>query len=202
MVERGRMGRPAPGARAALAAAPESLLVTRARAGDAGAFGELVRRYMRRGYFAALGITGSPDDARDLSQEAFIRAYRARGRLDPGRPFYPWLYRILRRLCLNFLRDRSARARKLREAGGWLAEETHGRPPADPGRSLESATLRRRIAAAIEELPPEQRETIVLREFEGLRYREIAELLEIPIGTVMSRLYAARRKLAARLEER
>ena len=78
--------------------AAEAILVRRARAGDTAAFGELVSNYMQRCYYAALGMVGSPQDAEDLSQEAFVRAFRARARLDPERPFYPWLYQILRRL--------------------------------------------------------------------------------------------------------
>jgi RNA polymerase sigma-70 factor (ECF subfamily) len=157
---------------------------------------------MRRTYFAALGLTGSHEDAMDLSQEAFLRALRASRRLDPERPFYPWLYGILRRLCLNHLRDGRARSAKMKEAGSWLVDDARDRAAvAGPERSAEREELRRRLATAIAELSPVQREAIVLREFEGLRYAEIAALLEIPEGTVMSRLYAARRTLAAALGE-
>ncbi len=180
----------------------EPTLVRRAQAGDVEAFGALVSQYMRRAYYAALGLVGSHDDALDLSQEAFSRAFRARMSLDPNRSFYTWLYTILRRLCFNFLRDRKAQSRKLAEAAGWLAEEARARVAAQsPVRAAELAELRCRVAGAIEQLPDRQREVLVLKEFEGLRYREIAELLGIPIGTVMSRLYAARRQLAGRLEE-
>jgi len=180
----------------------ERTLVRRAQAGDVEAFGALVSQYMRRAYYAALGLVGSHDDALDLSQEAFSRAFRARMSLDPNRSFYTWLYTILRRLCFNFLRDRKAQSQKLAGAAGWLAEEARARVAAQsPVRAAELAELRSRVAGAIEQLPDRQREVLVLKEFEGLRYREIAELLGIPIGTVMSRLYAARRQLAGRLEE-
>jgi RNA polymerase sigma-70 factor (ECF subfamily) len=182
--------------------ASERDLVLRAQSGDRQAFGELLKRHMRRAYFAALGLTGSHEDALDLSQEAFVRAYRARASLDPDRPFYPWLYQIVRRLCFNFLRDRKARRRRLEEATPWLADEVRGRARAsDPGHSAERAELRARLEAAIERLPEREREVLVLKEFEGLRYREIAQLLEIPIGTVMSRLYTARKNLARMLED-
>jgi len=178
----------------------EATLMARARDGDASAFGELVHRNMRRAYFASLGLVGSHDDALDLSQEAFTRALRASSRLDPERPFYPWLYGILRRLCLNHLRDGRSQRAKLAEAGVWLEDEARDRASgSNPARAAERNDLRRRVATAIEGLPPIQREVLVLREFEGLRYREIAELLEIPEGTVMSRLYAARNGLAAAL---
>ena len=174
----------------------ESALVRRAQSGDRDAFGALVSRYMRQAYSAALGLVGSHDDAMDLSQEAFARAFRARMSLDPDRPFYAWLYTILRRLCFNFLRDRKTRARKLEAAAVWLADET-GTFGENPLRAAERSELRLVVAAAIDELPDRQREVLVLKEFEGLKYREIAELLGIPLGTVMSRLYSARRHLAA-----
>jgi RNA polymerase sigma-70 factor (ECF subfamily) len=157
---------------------------------------------MQRAYYAALGIVGSHDDALDLSQDAFVRAYRARGSLDPDRPFYPWLYQILRRLCFNHLRNQKTRRARLAEAAGWLADTAADRAaPLAPDRAVERVELRERLERAIGTLPPHEREVLVMREFEGLKYREIADLLGIPIGTVMSRLYAARRALAAVLEE-
>jgi RNA polymerase sigma-70 factor (ECF subfamily) len=177
-------------------------LVLRVRSGDRDAFGELVLKYMRRAYFTALGIVGSHDDAMDLSQDAFARAFRARRSLDPDRPFYPWFYQILRRLCFNHLRNQKTRRARLEEAAGWLADRAGARAAeAAPDRMAERAELRARLEAAIAALPPHEREVIVMREFEGLRYREIADLLGIPIGTVMSRLYAARKALAATLGE-
>lgn len=178
----------------------ERLLIEQAKAGDREAFGELVSRYMRRAYYAALGLLGSHDDALDTSQEAFARAFKACQSLDPERPFYPWLYQILRRLCFNVHRDRRTRQARLTEAAPWLVEQAERRSAAsDPARQAENAELRERLELAIEGLPAHERETLVLREFEGLRYREIAELLDIPIGTVMSRLYSARKALATAL---
>jgi len=178
-------------------AVSDHVLVLKAQAGDREAFGELVARYMRRAYYAALGLTGSHDDALDLSQEAFVRAYRARASLDPDRPFYPWLYQIVRRLCFNMQRDRRTRRRRMEEATPWLQDQAGARAAAsDPARSAERSELRGRLELAIDKLPEREREVLVLKEFEGLRYREIAELLGIPIGTVMSRLYTARRNLA------
>jgi RNA polymerase sigma-70 factor (ECF subfamily) len=182
--------------------ASERDLILRAQAGERAAFGELVGRYMRRAYFAALGLVGSHEDALDLSQEAFARAYRARDRIDPDQVFYTWLYQILRRLCFNFNRDRRSRREKLRQASSWMADDAGWRARnVDPQRSAEREEARRRVRAAIEGLPEHEREVLVLREFEGLRYREIAELMNIPIGTVMSRLYSARRRLATAIED-
>lgn len=182
--------------------ASEALLMERASRGDSSAFGELVRRNMRRAYRAALGLVGSPDDALDLSQDAFVRALKHAGKLDPERPFYPWYYAILRRLCFNFLRDRKNRQRLLDETGTWLAEDLAGGGSEEsPEGRLRREEARQVVARALSGLPEAQREVLVLREFEGLKYREIAELLEIPEGTVMSRLYTARRALADALEE-
>ncbi|MDH3298179.1 MAG: sigma-70 family RNA polymerase sigma factor [Gemmatimonadota bacterium] len=182
--------------------ASESELMRLAATGDSAAFGELVRRNMHRGYRAALGLVGSHDDAMDLSQDAFARALNHAARMDPDRPFYPWFYQILRRLCFNFLRDRANRKRLLDEAGGWIGTDPIvGGSPEHPDVRLSREDARRIVVRAVARLPEVQREVLVLREFEGLKYAEIADLLEIPAGTVMSRLYAARRGLAEALEE-
>ncbi len=180
----------------------EGLLMLRARRGDSEAFGGLVQLYMRRAYGAALSLVGSHEDALDLSQDAFARAFRARRTLDPQRPFYPWYYQILRRMCFNFVRDRRRRSGKLEGAADWLRSNARHRQSAlRPDRRAEIEDLRRRLEAAIQALPDRQREVFVLKEFEGLRYREIARLAGIPLGTVMSRLYSARKRLAHALEE-
>jgi len=175
----------------------DASLVQRARGGDREAFGLLVERYMRRAYLQALGLVGSREDALDLSQEAFARAFRARHTLDPDRPFYAWLYQILRRLCFNFRRDRRVRRTLLeRDGTAWLTEAAARAAPPSPGEAFERAELSKRVAAAIEDLPDREREVLVLKEFEDLKYREIADLVGVPVGTVMSRLYSARRRLA------
>jgi RNA polymerase sigma-70 factor (ECF subfamily) len=180
----------------------ERELVIRVRQGDTRAFGELVEKYKRRAYYAALGLVSCHEDALDLSQEAFARAFRHCRSLDPERPFYPWLYQIIRRLCFNLTRDRRTRRNRLAEARPWIVSEATSRASkSNPARQAELAELRERVRKAIEKLTAIEKEALVLREFEGLRYREIADLLGIPIGTVMSRLYSARRHLAEALEE-
>ncbi len=131
---------------------------------------------------------------------AFARAFKARDRLDPERPFYAWLYQIIRRLCFNYTRDRRTRRRGIESASRWLVHEATARSADNPQETLERREARERVTQALESLPDRDREILVLKEFEGLRYREIAELIGIPIGTVMSRLYAARRRLATALE--
>lgn len=178
----------------------ERALILRIQAGDKEAFGVLVDRYMRQAYSVAVALVGSHDDALDLSQEAFVRAFRARQKIDADRPFYAWFYQILRRLCFNHIRDRKNRRRIMDSASPWLVEDSRAHAP-DPARELERKDLRERLEMIIGELPEREREVLVLKEFEGLKYREIADLLGIPIGTVMSRLYSARRSLAARWKE-
>jgi RNA polymerase sigma-70 factor (ECF subfamily) len=178
----------------------DTALIVLAQAGDSEAFGRLVERYMRRAYMQALGLVNSREDALDLSQEAFTRAYRARHTIDPDRPFFAWLYQIIRHLCFNFLRDTKRRARVMEQEGtAWIVETARAASPG-PAAALEQAEARRRVARAIERLPAHEREVLVLKEFEELTYREIAELVGIPVGTVMSRLYSARRRLAEVLE--
>lgn len=174
-------------------------LIRRAKAGDAEAFGLLVTRYMRPAYFAALGLVGSREDALDLSQEAFARSFRARATLDPDRPFYAWYYTTLRRLCFNFLRDRRRRDAWIAPGESWI-EARAVSTTESPEQTVERQDAQRRLADAIAALPDHEREVLVLKEFEGLKYREIAELIEVPMGTVMSRLYAARQRLSAVLE--
>jgi RNA polymerase sigma-70 factor (ECF subfamily) len=180
---------------------PEGALIRRAQGGDVEAFGVLVTKYMRPAFFSALGLVGSREDALDLSQEAFARAFRARHRIDPGRPFYAWYYTILRRLCFNWLRDRRAERAGLDRAAPWL-EALAAAQTNDPARAAEWSETRRRLADALARLGAADREVLVLKEFEDLKYREIAERLGIPIGTVMSRLYIARARLADALEAR
>ncbi len=178
----------------------ERALVVRAQAGDRGAFGALVEMHMRSAYRVALGLVGSHEDALDLSQEAFARAFRARATLDPDRPFFAWLYQVIRRLCLNHIRDSGNRRRIVENQGPWLVERIHGRVGESPLAAVERAELRDRIEAVVERLTEREREVFILREFEQLSYKEIGELTGIPVGTVMSRLYAARKRLAAELE--
>ncbi len=117
-------------------------------------------------------------------------------------PFYTWFYQILRRLCFNFIRDRKLHRAKLRDEKSWIVDDAAFRArERNPQRNIEREQTRLRVRQAIETLPDREREVLVLKEFEGLKYREIAEVVGIPIGTVMSRLYSARRNLASAIEE-
>jgi len=169
-------------------------LIVRCQGGDQTAFEPLVRRYKRRAAGFALGWTGNHDDALDLSQEAFARAYGALSRFDPDRPFYPWFHRILKNLCLNYLRRKTIRREVPLEDVGPRAD----RAPL-PDVAADRSELRAAVWAAIRRLREQDREILILREFQDLTYAEIASVLDIPRGTVMSRLHHARLRLRDQL---
>jgi RNA polymerase sigma-70 factor (ECF subfamily) len=175
----------------------EREIVREWKRGNARAYEALVRRYMADAYMVAYGYVGNREDARDLSQEAFVKVHQARARFDESRPFYPWLYRVLRNHCLNYLR------RGQRDVS--IDDENSHREIASPEptvlEKLESDERRRLVRAAIAKLSDDHREIIVLKNFRDCSYKEIADLLEIPIGTVMSRLFYARQALRALVEE-
>ncbi len=168
----------------------EALLLQRSRSGDRDAFGTIVEIYMKRAFAIAYRLVGNREDALELSQDAFVRAYRAIKRFDVSRPFYPWFHRILRNVCYRFLSRRARRKESMLPEG--LASERF-----DPRDLAETSETKARVWAALGELKPEHRELIVLKDLQGLKYREIAEILGIPDGTVMSRLHAARKALSA-----
>jgi RNA polymerase sigma-70 factor, ECF subfamily len=177
----------------------EAAVVGEACLGDRKAFGALVRRYQRQAYAVAYGFVGNREDALELAQEAFARAYKAMDRFDATLPFYPWLYRILKNTCLNHLKRRRRRGEisldGMHERGFDVASGTAG---AD--KHLHHLDLRAQLGAALTALPLEHREILTLRHFQELSYREIAQCLNIPEGTVMSRLHAARKNLRRLLE--
>jgi RNA polymerase sigma-70 factor (ECF subfamily) len=165
--------------------------------GNKHAYELLVRRYMSDAYLVAYGYVGNSEDARDLSQEAFVKVYQARGRFDEERPFYPWLYRVLRNHCLNFLR----RGRVEVSIDNENSHREIASPQPTALEDLESEERRRIVRAAIARLSDDHREIIVLKNFKDCSYKEISEVLEIPMGTVMSRLFYARQALRALVEE-
>jgi RNA polymerase sigma-70 factor (ECF subfamily) len=170
--------------------------ITRFLDGDQESFGMLMKRYQQRAYAVALGLTGNHDDAMDAVQKAFLRIWRALPRFRRDQPFFPWLYRIVRNCALNQRRDEH------RHRGDvpldWV-RQPDGR--LSPLAETLAADLRERLWMGLEALPLEQREVFLLYHFQGLKYREIAELLDIPIGTVMSRLHSARLQLRKALGE-
>ena len=176
----------------------------RARRGDRDAFGRLVRRHQRRVYAAALHILGSHNDADDVAQEAFVRAYRGLAAFDGRADFFTWLYRITVNTALNALRS-GRRGAALAQRGGVEAAHVGGRPEAlghgvrDPERAAGDTGEIARVLDAVAQLSPPLRVTVVLATIEELSHKQIAEILEIPEGTVAWRVNEARRLLKQRL---
>ena len=179
---------------------PEADWIRLARAGDKEAFGKLVRATMRQAYYVALGFLGNHDDALDASQEAYAKAYSAMKDFEETRPFFTWYYAILRNHCLNMIRRKSSQAIPFSELDHTVPERIGSEAGADDalGKSETHAVVWR----AIWSLDADDRQLIVARDILGTSYAVLAQLLDIPIGTVMSRLYYARRRLRSALEGR
>jgi RNA polymerase sigma-70 factor (ECF subfamily) len=178
----------------------DSELVLLSKKGRMEAFRKLVEKYKRPAYFIALGLVGNRDDAYDLSQEAFIRVYRNLPRFDPRHRFFSWFYAILSNLCKNHLRGRQVREQYVSDRRNRADCDRQEETAPGPDVLLEQNEASRRLWQEIERLPFEFREIIVLKHFQGLSYKEISAMLGIPIGTVMSRLYHARKKLKDNLQ--
>ena len=168
-------------------------LIARARAGDGDALDELVVRYQDRVFNMAYRILGNREDALDTSQEIFITVFRTLHRFEERARFSTWLYRVTVNRCRDELRRRAtrkhARPRSL-DAARAAHEENGGQ--ADPPQMAIAGEASARIQAAIDGLPDDTREVMVLRDVEDCSYEEIAEILAIPVGTVRSRLHRAR----------
>ncbi len=172
----------------------EIIAMRRCRRGSPEAFEVFVNRYMKNAYFIALGLVGNREDAMDLSQEAFIRAYRNIKHLKPDRRFFPWFYQILKNLCISHLRKR--RYRQASSLDGENCPEVaattdYFSPEVVAGRN----ELKDKVWQAIGRLDDKHREVIILRHFQNMSYEQIAEALYCNKGTVTSRLYYARKRL-------
>lgn len=183
----------------------EAEWVHRTRMGDSAVFGRLVVRYQDRVFNTCLRIVGDRAEAEDLTQEAFMKAFASIDRFDGRASFYTWLYRIAVNLCLSARRKNSRRA--CSSDAGWThsggGQEGGDRSLAVEGPTpLEEASRaeqHRHVLAALAELDDEHRTVVVLRDIESLDYAEIAETLNVPTGTVKSRLHRARLALREKL---
>jgi RNA polymerase sigma-70 factor (ECF subfamily) len=180
------------------AAGLEAELIRKCRAGDQRFYEPLVRAYEDEGHRLAMGILGDPDAAHDAVQQAFIKAYRALDRFELGRSFRPWFLQILRNQCRDMLRRRKA-GFEVKRMDQVMAERLPS--SSSPERDQRRAEIRETLWAALGRLSVDHREVLVMKELEGYNYGEIGEALEIPEGTVASRLYHARRALREVLEE-
>lgn len=205
---------PPPGGADAAAAAREQtraedrVLVTRAKAGDRAAFATLLRRYERRVFHVANAMLRNADDAKDVCQEAFWKAHNALASFDGDAQFFTWMYRITVNLSIDYLRKRRGERVEFDDAranGEDGAADPTGLSPRrlgfDPHQALEDVELRKHLTAAIDKLSPAHRTVLVLREVEGLAYQEMADVVGCSIGTIMSRLFHARKNMQAYLLE-
>jgi len=176
----------------------DNTLAAECRTGNTMKFRVLVERYKKPAYFFALGMVGNPDDAYDLSQEAFVKAYRSLGRFDENLSFKSWLFTILSNLCKNALRSASVRKKYI--ASDKALEEVAAPSETNPEVSYIVKETKKMVWDALAELDNEAKEIIILKHFQDKSYQEIAEVLDMPLGSVMSRLHYARQKLKKRLE--
>lgn len=179
----------------------ERALLRRAQTGDGAAFEDIVRAYEKTVYHLALRQLGNREDAEDAAQEVFLKAYTGLSAFRGDSKLSVWLYRITNNVCIDFLRRR-------RETVSLSQENDEGEPLElelpderfDPAALAERRDLRERIGKALDALPPEAREILLLRELGGQSYDEIAATLDLDLGTVKSRIFRARKKLCALLE--
>jgi RNA polymerase sigma-70 factor (ECF subfamily) len=185
----------------------DSAVVARCRRGDRAALGELVSLYQDRVYGLCLRLCGDREAAADLAQETFVRAVGSIERFDERARFFTWLYRIAVNLSIDRRRRESRRPAVSIDAaggdgeiqrGGSIAERLTGSDPR-PDQRAARAEQHRIVAAAVQELDDEFRAVVVLRDIDGLDYAEIAEVLDVPVGTVKSRLFRARMMLREKL---
>ena len=170
----------------------DAQLVRLCREGDAAAFGELIDRYQKTLFNTALRMTGDYEEARDITQSAFVKAYERLESFNPEFKFFSWIYRILLNEALNALKQRRQNA----DVDPEQLAHDH-----TPEREFEAQKLSAKIDTALRALSLEYRVVIVLRHFNEMSYDEMSEILSIPAKTVKSRLYTARQNLAAILAE-
>ena len=184
--------------------AEEAALIERVLGGETDAFEPLVTENQSRVYHLALKMLSDPEDAYDVSQEAFLKAFTSLKSFKGESSFSSWLYRIAANLCLDQLRSRKKqKTASLVYLDDEAAEQELQLPDLryEPASELERRELRRAIDAALEKLPPQSRSILLLREASGLSYSEIGQTLGLEEGTVKSRLFRARARLAKILQD-
>lgn len=161
-------------------------IIMECKQGNIESYGKLVKKYMKRAYNAALYYTKDPNDAWDVSQQAFLNAWNGIGKFDEDRPFFPWLYAIIKNESMKRFRNEKKTVERRDAPVIWKES---------PEDLIENRERIEKLKEAMDRLEEEKREIIYLRHFAEMSYREIAESLDIPEGTVMSRLYYARKSL-------
>lgn len=177
-------------------------LIAECLRGQTAAFGELVRRYQDRLFNTVYRLVGNAEDAQDVVQDAFIHAYQSLDRFKGDSLFFTWLYRIAVNTAISLRRKQRVVLSfdTGREVNGERLEPQDPSECSQPGHALEQAEQERRIQHALHQLSPEHRAVLVLKDMEGQKYEAMAEILQVPIGTVRSRLHRARLELRQRLE--
>ena len=173
-------------------------LVKKSQAGDVDAFQQLVSRYHQKVFTVILGLLRDREDAMEVAQETFFRAYRKITSFQGGSSFYTWLYRIAVNIAIDAQRRQKRNPLEFRDSMDAAFEERN-EAAKDPFSDLHDKELRQHLINAINELTPEHKAVIVLRTVEGLSYKDIGEILGCSEGTVMSRLHYARKKLQEKL---
>lgn len=182
----------------------ESAVVRAVLDGDVNAFEMLVREYEKNVYNLALRMVGNSEDAADMSQEAFIKAYNSLNSFRGDSKFSVWLYRIASNVCLDFIRSRKRKqtvSLSVEDDNGEDVELDIADDTQSPERLMDKQLTRDAVRRGLASLPPGQRQILLLREIQGLSYDEIAEVLNVEAGTVKSRIFRARKKLSAFLLE-
>ena len=182
----------------------EAMIVRKVLQGDVNAFEKLVTEYEKAVYAIAQRMTGNAEDAADMTQETFIKAYNSLSSFRGDSKFSVWLYRIANNVCLDFLRSRSRKPTVSLSTEDDDGEETQldiADESQSPELLLESALTRDAVRRGLDSLPPDYRQILLLREIQGLSYEEIAAALGIESGTVKSRIFRARKRLCTFLIE-
>ena len=182
----------------------EGMIVRKVLQGDVNAFEKLVTEYEKAVYAIAQRMTGNPEDAADMTQETFIKAYNSLGSFRGDSKFSVWLYRIANNVCLDFLRSRSRKptvSLSVEDDEGEESQLDVADESQSPELLLERGLTRDAVRRGLDTLPPDYRQILLLREIQGLSYEEISSALGIDLGTVKSRIFRARKKLCTFLIE-
>ena len=178
----------------------EAAVINAVLDGDVNAYEYLVKAYEKNVYNLALRMVGNSEDAYDMSQEAFIKAYNSLHSFRGDSKFSVWLYRIVSNVCLDYLRARNRKATvslSVENDDGEDVELDIADEGSSPQALLDRSLTRDAVRRGLQSLPPDHREILLLREIQGLSYDEIAETLDLEVGTVKSRIFRARKKLCA-----
>lgn len=180
--------------------ADDNRLIAECLEGDSAAFGELIRRYQDRLYNTVFRLVDNGDDALDVVQEAFLNAYQSLDSFKGDSLFFTWLYRIAVNTAISLKRKKRVLARIADRNGDMIVEPVDPSDLSRPGHALEQAEEEQKLYRALARLSAEHRAVLVMKELEGQKYEEMAELLQVPIGTIRSRLHRARLELRELLE--